>query len=167
MRAEMDEVIGKDRKPSLKDRTDLPYCEATIMEVLRIANIAPTAVPQYTSQDTTLNGFHIPKSTMVFANLDSVLHDPNLWRDPHIFHPERFMKADGSLDKPDEFIPFSIGRRVCLGESLARMELFLFLTSMVQRFEFLMPDDGDLPGMDGIRGLTHSPHPYKLRVQKL
>ncbi|KAL5007821.1 hypothetical protein ScPMuIL_016627 [Solemya velum] len=167
MRAEIKQIVGKDNTPSLTDRPDLQYCEATIMEVLRIASIAPIALPHYTSQDTSLDGFHIPKSTIVIANIDSVLNDPVLWNEPHKFHPERFLKADGSLEKPDEFIPFSIGRRVCLGESLARMELFLFLTSMVQRFVFLMPDDEELPEMDGVTGITHSPHPFKIRVHKL
>ncbi|KAL5006279.1 hypothetical protein ScPMuIL_015085 [Solemya velum] len=121
VRAEIKQMIGKDRIPTLTDKPDLPYCEATIMEVLRIANIAPIALPR----DTSLDGFHIPKSTILIANIDSVLSDLVLWNEPHKFHPERFMKTDGSLEKLDGFIPISIGRRVCLGESLARMELFL------------------------------------------
>ena len=58
----------------------------------------------------------------------------------------------------------SPGRRACLGESLARMELFLFLSAMVQRFIFLPPEDGEMPSFQGILGVTLSPQPFRVRA---
>ena len=56
------------------------------------------------------------------------------------------------------------GRRVCVGETLARMELFLYLTSMIQRFEFLPAENGNPPPMDGTLGLTYAPIAYRFRA---
>nr|KAG5701785.1 hypothetical protein BaRGS_000775 [Batillaria attramentaria] len=56
------------------------------------------------------------------------------------------------------------GRRVCLGESLARTELFLYLATMIQRFQFLPPEDGQLPSLEGILGISNSPKPFKVRL---
>ncbi|KAK7489900.1 hypothetical protein BaRGS_00018922, partial [Batillaria attramentaria] len=55
-------------------------------------------------------------------------------------------------------------RRVCLGESLARTELFLYLATMIQRFQFLPPEDGQLPSLEGILGISNSPKPFKVRL---
>ncbi|KAK7471858.1 hypothetical protein BaRGS_00035517 [Batillaria attramentaria] len=102
--------------------------------------------------------------TTVIPNLDSVLHDPEVWEDPDTFRPERFIGPDGKLIRYEEFIPFSTGRRVCLGESLARMELFLYLAAMIQHFRFLPPEDGQLPSLEGILGFTFTPMPFTFRA---
>ncbi|MEQ2246469.1 Cytochrome P450 2K6 [Ilyodon furcidens] len=71
---------------------------------------------------------------------------------------------EGKFIKRDAFLPFSAGRRVCLGESLAKMELFLFFTSLIQRFQFTPPpgvseDELDLtPAV----GFTVPPSPHEL-----
>ncbi|KAK7471836.1 hypothetical protein BaRGS_00035495 [Batillaria attramentaria] len=101
---------------------------------------------------------------MVIPNLDSVLYDPEVWGDPDTFRPERFIGPDGKLIRYEEFIPFSTGRRVCLGESLARMELFLYLAAMIQHFRFLPPEDGQMPSLEGILGVICSPKPFTFRA---
>ncbi|XP_046558209.1 cytochrome P450 2J6-like [Haliotis rubra] len=160
---EIQEHIGQSRRPSMKDKINLPYMEATIMEVLRRADIAPTALPHTVPHDVQFRGFTFPKGVQVIAMLDSVLQDPDVWGDPDNFRPDRFLDASGKIVKKDEFIPFSLGRRVCLGEAMARMELFLFLTTMIQRFKFI-PVDGQMPSLDGIMGITHSPRPFGMKA---
>lgn len=82
-------------------------------------------------------GYTIPKGTLVIPNLYSALYDPNEWDNPEDFRPERFLLPDGTLSKHREsLIPFSAGKRICPGESLARDQLFLILCSLVQRFRF-------------------------------
>ncbi|KAK7503047.1 hypothetical protein BaRGS_00005673, partial [Batillaria attramentaria] len=157
-------VIGTDRKPEMTDRQEMTYLEATIMEVLRIADIVPMSLPHSTSCDVTLAGYTIPKDAFIMPNLDSVLQDPEVWGDPDKFRPDRFIGPDGKIIRPDEFIPFSVGRRVCLGESLARMELFLYLTTMIQHFRFLPPEDDQLPSLEGIMGMTYSPKRFLVRA---
>jgi len=82
----------------------------------------------------------------VYANLWAVHNDPDLWKEPDDFIPERHFDSHGNFVKSNHVIGFSVGPRHCLGEQLARMEVFIFLVSLVQKFEFLpSPNDKELP----------------------
>ncbi|KAL8573101.1 hypothetical protein ACOMHN_027361 [Nucella lapillus] len=150
--------------PRMADRPQMTYIEATIDEVLRIAEVVPLGIAHAPAAEVQFWGYTIPKDAYVLPNLDSVLHDPSVWDQPEVFRPERFIGVDGKLIRVDEFLPFSLGRRVCLGESLARMELFLYLTTMIQHFRFLPPEDGQLPSLQGNIGLVHDPKPFLVRA---
>ncbi|XP_067664353.1 cytochrome P450 2U1-like [Haliotis asinina] len=160
---EIRDNIGQSRLPTMKDKTSLPYVEATISEIQRCTDIAPLAIPHSVPYDIQFQGYTFPKGVTVLPNLDSVLQDPAVWGDPQNFRPERFLDDEGKYLKKDEFIPFSMGRRVCLGESMARMELFLFLVAMIQRFQFL-PDKGPLTPLKGKLGITYSAPSFTIRA---
>ncbi|XP_067312750.1 cytochrome P450 2K6-like [Pseudorasbora parva] len=164
---EIGRVIGG-RQPVVEDRKNLPYTDAVIHETQRFANIVPLGTPHQTTCDVHLNGYLIKKGTSVFALLVSVLRDENEWETPDSFNPRHFLNKQGQFVKKDAFMPFSAGRRVCPGESLARMELFLFFTSLLQHFRFTPPpgvseDDLDLTP---VVGFTLNPNPYKLCAVK-
>ncbi|XP_069006178.1 cytochrome P450 2J4-like [Embiotoca jacksoni] len=161
IQAEMDAVIGSSRTPSLTDRENLPYTDAVIHEMQRMANILPLNVVRMAIKDTTLDKYTIPKGTMIMPTLDSVLHDELMWETPHSFNPQHFLDQDGKFRKREAFLPFSAGKRVCLGEQLARMELFLFFTSLLQRFSFSAPA-GEKPSLEFKLGATRCPKPYRL-----
>ncbi|KAK6170952.1 hypothetical protein SNE40_019230 [Patella caerulea] len=161
---EIQDVVGSGRLPSMKDKTSMPYNEAVLLEVLRKANVVTIGTPHSLNQDTVFRGYNIPKHAIILPNLDSVLADNKIWGDADVFRPERFLDNDGKVTKPDEFIPFSLGRRICLGESLAKMELFLFMTTMIQRFEFKPVDPDNLPKLEGVIGITNSPCKYEVRA---
>ncbi|XP_077939898.1 cytochrome P450 2K1 [Gasterosteus aculeatus] len=158
---ELSRVVGS-RQVRVEDRRNLPYTDAVIHETQRVANIFPLSLPHKTSQDVTFQGFFIRAGTTVFPLLTSVHHDESEWESPNSFNPSHFLDTGGKFIRRDAFMPFSAGRRACPGESLARMELFLFFTSLLQRFCFTPPpgvkeDDLDLTPSVGFN-LTPSPH---------
>lgn len=137
------------------------------MEIQRCGNIVPLSVFHATTKDTTLNGYFIPKDTTVFPNLWAVLMDPTFFPEPEKFNPERFLTDDGKELKKnmDGFIPFSIGKRMCLGENLARHELFIVLTNLIWHFQFDFDPKLPVPSFDAVLGFTLSPKPYTLRMK--
>ncbi|XP_038669656.1 cytochrome P450 2J6-like isoform X1 [Scyliorhinus canicula] len=160
---EIDRVIGKERKPTLEDREEMPYTNAVIHETQRFGNVAPLSLPHQTYRDTEIMGYTIPKGTMIIPNLTSAMFDENIWSTPHQFNPGHFLNPEGQLVKQEAFIPFSAGRRVCPGEQLARAELFLFFTSMLQRFTFHLPVNEPTPSYTEAKfGITLTPLPYRL-----
>ncbi|XP_044839485.1 cytochrome P450 2D14-like isoform X2 [Mauremys mutica] len=161
---EIDKVIGRDRSPQMEDLANMPYTNAVIYETQRYGDIFPVGVPHMTYRDTELQGFFIPKGTTVITNLSSVLKDETVWEKPHQFYPEHFLDADGQFVKREAFLPFSAGRRVCLGEQLARMELFLFFTSLLQHFTFRLPEGQARPREVGRFAATLTPHPYQIQA---
>ncbi|XP_076579780.1 cytochrome P450 2J6-like [Chaetodon auriga] len=159
VQAEIDAVIGSSKLPCLTDRDNMPYTNAVVHEIQRMANIVPLNVARVAVKDTMISNFTIPKGTMVMPTLDSVLHDEMMWETPNSFNPQHFLDNDGKFRKREAFIPFSAGKRVCLGEQLARMELFLFFTSLLQRFSF-SPAPGEQPTLEfDLRG-TRRPKPH-------
>ncbi|XP_077993226.1 cytochrome P450 2U1-like [Glandiceps talaboti] len=158
--------IGMDKTPCFADKSKLPFIEAVTLEIQRIATIVPLAIPHKTSEPATLRGYSIPKNTMVFANLWAVHMDGTEWEDPETFDPGRFLDENGNINKmkSNRIMPFGIGPRECIGLQLAKVEIFLFLTSILQRFEFKLPE-GDNPSTEGTLGIVHMPQPYKVFIR--
>ena len=165
---ELDDVIGPFRLPNLKDKNSLPYLEATIAETLRMSSLVPLAVPHKATVDTTLQGYQIPKGTTVLVNLWSLHHDPDIWDAPNEFRPQRFLDEDRNFVPPkaDVFLPFSGGRRGCLGESLARIELFLVLARLLHSFRFENPPGCDLPTLEPDVGIVLMPQAFNVCAVK-
>ncbi|XP_062919167.1 vitamin D 25-hydroxylase [Mobula hypostoma] len=162
---EIDIIVGKNQIPSLENKSQMPYTEAVLHEVLRYCNIAPLGIFRATSKNTIVRGYSIPKGTTVITNLYSVHFDEKYWNSPHLFCPERFLDKNGQFVKKEAFVPFSIGRRHCLGEQLARMELFLFFTMLLQRFHIHFPP-GTIPNLKPKLGMTLQPHPYLISAER-
>ncbi|XP_005935861.3 cytochrome P450 2F3 isoform X1 [Maylandia zebra] len=162
---EIDRVLeGKDRV-SFEDRHNMPYVQAVIHEIQRVANTVPLSVFHCTTKDTELMGYSIPKGTMIIENLTSVLSEEGQWKFPHEFNPENFLDDKGEFVKPEAFMPFSAGPRVCLGEGLARMELFLIMVTLLRKFKFIWPEDAGEPDFTPVYGVTLTPKPYRMKVQ--
>ncbi|ESO84051.1 hypothetical protein LOTGIDRAFT_155365 [Lottia gigantea] len=155
--------LGTTKRPHMAFKQKLVYCKCVTLEIQRMADIAPFSVPHATSESVGFKNYFIPKGTIVIPNIHSVLKDPEAWKNPEEFKPERFLNSEGKIVKPDQFIPFFLGKRVCMGESLAKMELHLFLTSIVQRYKILPPESGELPSLKSNPGLTFTPQNYFIR----
>ncbi|MCQ7614214.1 cytochrome P450, partial [Salmonella enterica] len=152
---ELDTVIGRERLPRLSDRPQLPYLEAFILETFRHTSFLPFTIPHSTTRDTVLNGFYIPKGRCIFVNQWQINHDQELWGDPNEFRPERFLTPSGTLDKilSDKVVLFGLGKRRCIGETIGRLEVFLFLAILLQQVEFSV-SPGEKVDMTPIYGLT-------------
>lgn len=121
---QLDEVVGKGRTPGLDDNLNLPLIKATVLEALRLGNVAELAIPHYTLKDTSLGKYSVPKDTVVMVNLRHVHEDPSCWENPQVFNPRRHIDSDGNLiTNSGNFLPFSAGRRVCAGEALAKVKM--------------------------------------------
>ncbi|KAL5004704.1 hypothetical protein ScPMuIL_018160 [Solemya velum] len=137
---EIDRVVGKERPPQLADRPRLSYTEAVLHESMRLGTAVPLGLIHTTTCNTTVGGCDVPKGSMVAINHWALHHDPDAWKEPNRFIPERFLNEDGKLGpKPKNWLPFSAGRRVCLGESVAKPELHLVFASLMQKFKVRMP----------------------------
>ena len=155
--------VGMARAPRLEDLPRLPYTEAVILEVMRHSCLFPLALPHSTTRDTVLNGFLIPGDTLVLVNLWSLVRDEDVFADPESFYPDRFLDGSGRVNRElaERFLPFGAGRRRCPGEQLAKMEVFLFISAVVQRCRFTVPD-GQRPVVDSKYGLTLKPQDFQI-----
>ncbi|KOB73284.1 Cytochrome P450 [Operophtera brumata] len=141
LQKEIDEVIGHARTPTVIDRTRMMYTEAVILETLRISSVAAVGIPHMALKSERLGNYIIPKGTFLLLAMHD-LHNGNHWKDPDAFRPER--------------------KRRCIGEGMARSELFMFLTHLLQRFNMRIPEEDPLPSTEPIDGLTLSAKPFRV-----
>lgn len=140
----------------LSHRNKLIYLQATInvscrlvaltrtsQEIQRIANILPINLLRTVTEDIEIDGFRFSAGSMVLPQISILMNDPSNFEEPERFNPDRFLDENQNLKKFDAFVPFSIGKRQCLGESLARAELFLIFGNLLRNFEFL-PVSGNI-----------------------
>ena len=141
----------------------MPYLEATIHEVLRFSSLVPLGVAHRALEDVQFHGYTIPKGTTVIGNIYKGNNEKSVWGDPENFRPERFLSKDGkSLVHYDAWMPFAVGKRVCLGETLARDELFLFLGNLVQAFKVDTVPGAAKPNFESLSGGILIPPAHEL-----
>ena len=152
------------RTPDMSDKSKLNFLSAFIMETQRFSGALPLGIDRLATSDIQLGGYTITKGTTVMVNLDSALRDVSAWGDPDVFRPDRFLDDKGSVVVKKDFLPFGIGKRNCLAEGLATMELFIFISALVQKFEFLPENEAQLPSMEQDVGFTRVTKPFKIRT---
>ncbi|GBP90240.1 Cytochrome P450 18a1 [Eumeta japonica] len=160
---ELDSVIGRDRLPTIEDMPNLPYTETTILETLRMSSIVPLATTHSPTKDVQLNGYTIPAGSQVVPLINCVHMDPNLWDEPDKFNPSRFIDDNGRIRRPEFFMPFGVGRRMCLGDVLARMEMFMFFSCIMHQFDVQGEEGAAPPSLEGTVGATIAPQAFRVR----
>ena len=133
------------------------------MEVKRMANIAPEGLLHRCTKEVKIRGIIIPKNTLIVPLVGEVLRGKH-WEDPNTFNPSRFLDEEGKIVKNEHLIPFSVGKRVCPGETLARSQLFLFFTGLLQNFK-LTHSASEYPLTENYEpGLTIAPLPFSTKI---
>uniref|UniRef100_J3S481 Cytochrome P450 1B1 n=1 Tax=Crotalus adamanteus TaxID=8729 RepID=J3S481_CROAD len=168
LQTDLDRVVGRERLPTADDRASLPRLEAFLYEMLRYSSLVPVTIPHATTADVFLDGFHIPEGTVVFVNQWSVNHDGVCWKDPHIFDPTRFLDVrQETLDRDlaRRVLIFSMGKRRCIGDQLAKLQLFLFTAILLHQCD-LTANPAEEIRVDCEHGLVLRPLPYTLSVTR-
>ncbi|XP_070802351.1 cytochrome P450 2J5-like [Pituophis catenifer annectens] len=159
---EIEDVFGSSGSISYRDRKALPYTNAVIHEILRAKYNILIALPRQSTKNVKMGNFHIPKGTIILPDLRSVLLDPEEWETPEEFNPNHFLDKDGNFRFREAFLPFGVGRRICLAEKLARFEIFIFLTNLLRAFRFQLPEGMKEIDETPVASMVLHPQPYKI-----
>ncbi|XP_007119987.2 LOW QUALITY PROTEIN: cytochrome P450 2C31-like [Physeter macrocephalus] len=159
---ELDEVLGTSRAVRYEDRKRLPYTRAVLHEVQRLSSVVTAGAVRQCVTSTRVHSHPMPKSTIILPNLASVLYDPECWETPQQFNPGHFWDKDGNFLVNEAFLPFSAGHRVCLGDQLVQMELFLMFATLLRTFWFQLPERSPGLRLEYIFGGTRQPWPQKI-----
>ncbi|XP_044131007.1 cytochrome P450 2F2-like [Bufo gargarizans] len=135
---EIDNVIGQ-RPPNFEDRLNMPYTEAFINEVQRYGDVVPLSLPHELTVDAEIRNYKLKKGTAFIPVLTSVHFDKAKFNNAENFDPKNFLDENGKVLKKDSLMPFSAGKRICPGKNLALMELFIYITTLLQNFTFKSP----------------------------
>lgn len=163
---EYDRVIGSDRLITMADKNSLPYTAAYINELQRFANIITSNLVRKTTKEVTIGDHRIPAGSAVAPQISVLMCDPKIFPDPATFNPSRFLDDNGKLVTIKELLPFSIGKRQCPGEGLARMELFLFFSNLVHRFKISPKDPNNLPSLVKKLATAAKPEPFEVKLER-
>ncbi|TFK91176.1 cytochrome P450 [Polyporus arcularius HHB13444] len=162
--AEIDKVVGFSRIPEYDDMESLPYVNALMKEVARWRPVARTGFPHQLTKDDTYNGYFLPKGATVYANINAIMQDPELFADPEVFRPERFLET--THPKLQNFtIHFGFGRRICPGMHIANQSVFIIFARLLWAFDIApaVGEDGKPvipPDDDFVSGLITRPVPF-------
>ncbi|KAK7412968.1 hypothetical protein VNO78_04768 [Psophocarpus tetragonolobus] len=131
-REEIDTQVGKDRLLNESDLPKLPYLRKVVLETLRLYPPAPILIPHVASEDINIEGYNVPRNTIVIINGWAMQRDPKLWKDATTFKPERF-DEEGEEKK---LVAFGMGRRACPGEPMAMQSVSFTLGLLIQCFDW-------------------------------
>lgn len=152
--AEMDQVIGTSRRLQESDIINLPYLQAICKEALRLHPSTPLSIPHFSFDEcTNVEGYYIPKNTRLLVNIWAIGRDPHVWKNPVQFDPDRFF-GTGDQRSDFDYIPFGAGRRVCVGKQAGIVFVQYIVGTLVQLFDWKLPDGKILLSMDEMPGLV-------------
>lgn len=139
LQKEIDTVLEKNQDLSLDFASGMPYTEALILKTLRMSTFAPIGVMHMLLDDLDINGHKFPKGLIILPNIYHCHYNKDVWTDPEVFRPQRFLRVEGDKLK-EHVVPFQLGRRQCVGEPLAKDMPFILVTRIFQLFD-VKPDE--------------------------
>ncbi|CAJ0932160.1 unnamed protein product, partial [Mesorhabditis belari] len=161
---EIDQVLG-DSRATYSCRNQMPYTMATLSELQRICNVLPWHIPHRVLRNVTIEGVLLKEGTDVMPQFGAVHTDPKAFDQPDEFRPERFLDSNGHFCPRVDMNPFGLGKRACLGENLARYELFLLFVTILQEFQFERIEGHPLPSLARSPGMTSVPKEFECQIR--
>ncbi|XP_053595148.1 cytochrome P450 306a1 isoform X1 [Microplitis demolitor] len=159
---EIKTIVGNKQEITLEDSCSLILLQASICEIQRLKTVVPVGIPHGAIVDDKIGDYDIPKGAMIIPLQWAIHMNPNYWENPNEFIPERFISPDGFLIKPCAFIPFQTGKRMCVGDELAKMIMIIFISTIIKEFKISIPSDDEPIDLNGDCGITLVPKNYKL-----
>ncbi|KAF4622580.1 hypothetical protein D9613_009398 [Agrocybe pediades] len=169
---DIDSVTKGMRLPEFDDESQLPFITALVKESLRWEEVLPIAIPHHNSTEDEYKGYRIPAGSIIIPNAWAMLHDERVYPDPFSFKPERFLKADGTLDtsvKDPSHACFGFGRRICPGRYMAYSAVWIAVASLLSVFDIEKAVDGNgniiEPKYEYISSLVRLPEPFTCSIK--
>lgn len=168
-REALDDVVGRDRLPTLDDRPKLPYIDCLVQETLRWFPALPLGLAHKSIQEDEYAGCRVPAGSVVLFNTYAMTHDTNLYRDPDVFEPERFLPVEsGGRAEPHPVGPFGFGRRICPGRLVAEATMWTVMANLLStmKIEKQIDDEGNpiTPKPHFLRGSAHSMKDFPCKI---
>ncbi|KAL4957075.1 cytochrome P450 [Aspergillus filifer] len=161
---ELDAVLGPAILSTFADRPRLPYIEALVKESLRWHTVAPVGIPHMCTKDDIYEGLRIPGSAIVMANIWAFTHDPEIYPNPEVFDPTRFLLSTQKEAQPDPHnLTFKFGRRTCPGRILADSTIFMSIALSLAVFD-IRPGAEKSSKVEFLPGVISHPGPFNLRI---
>ena len=161
---ELMRVVGNAKHIDICDVPNLSYLCAMVKETMRMHLVVPRLVPQKLTHSCELLGYEILAGTQVYVNVWAIGHDPNVWENPLLFSPERFL--DNGLTNVKgvnwNFLPFGSGRRICPRLALASLNLEFILASLLHSLEWKVCGEPKLNESFGI--IVHMETPLVVKA---
>jgi len=162
--SEINDIVGENEL-TLDVLSKLHYTNAVVAETLRLKPTAPLTPPHKATEDTTILDYTIPKDTIVQVNIYAIHIDSKLHQEPMRFKPERFLDEEGHYQNIEGYLPFSLGRRECLGKAVALKSLVFFTAEILRNFSLDIPD-GHRLSEEVICATTMSPKAYSILMKR-
>ncbi|TKR59733.1 hypothetical protein L596_029365 [Steinernema carpocapsae] len=139
---------------------------AVITETHRCTNLLNFNVLHKTACDTVMGDFIVPKGTTTTCQLSLILEDEADFVNPEQFSPDRYLENKKLAER---VIPFSVGKRSCLGESLARAEMFLISANLIQNYKISVPEGQKPPrlGVITTETMLKRSDPFEMKIEKV
>lgn len=146
------------------------YIVALVREMLRYYTVLRLSLPRATVKDFPYEGKTVPAGSVVFLNAWACNMDPDVWPDPEVFRPERWIdEQTGTIDGEKPLFTYGLGYRMCAGSLLANREMYLIWVRTLRGFRIEKARDEDWINTHPVRGvedptqLVSVPRRYRVR----
>jgi len=165
MRKEIIEILGNE-KPNFENIKKVNYVTYFIKETMRHFPPVEFIPPKLTTKDVELEGYHIPKDTLVGGSVFAVHFSKEIYGDPENFRPERWSPEEQLKKKipSNAWIPFSNGPRICVGNNFSLLEQKIFYVELLSRFKISLVDENVKIRKEPIATFVIS-HPEKVKIK--